>query len=197
MHRHRTAFANQSTPCGKLIQERPLILKKGGCISLPFLHPVAMLWVCCRDCPEFTSLFSSVLKGQRLKLVVYSDEIVPGRELQSYNDKKVWTMYWSFLDFGPAALANEDAWFTGLIARSWTIKNKIAGGMAQVFKVYMNMFFNLAVGCDFRKGVGLDVGSAPAPAVSAPAAEIVSSTANTFRRFGVTFAWHSHCDIGR
>ena len=83
MHRHRTKFANHKTPFGNLIQERPLTLQNGGCISLPFLHPAPMLWVCCRDCPEFNSLFSSVLKRQRLQLVVYSDEIVPGRELQS------------------------------------------------------------------------------------------------------------------
>ena len=55
----------------------------------------------------------------------------------AYNDKKVWALYWSFLDFGPAALSNEDAWFTGLIARSCTIKNKVAGGMMQVFKAYI------------------------------------------------------------
>ena len=83
MHRHRRGFANQHTPFGKLIQEKPLKLRTGGCISLPFLHPAAMLWICCRDCPEFKSLFGSVLKGQRLKLVVYTDEIVPGRELPS------------------------------------------------------------------------------------------------------------------
>ena len=111
-----------------------------------------------------------MLKGQRLKLVVYFAEVTPGRELLPYNDKEIWAFYWSFLDFGPAVLANEDAWFTGLVVRSCTIKNKVAGGMAQVFKVYMNMFFNLADGCDFRKGVGLNVESAPAPAASAPAA---------------------------
>ena len=129
-----------------------------------------MLWVCCQERPEFMSFFSSVLKGQRLKLVIYTDEVTPGRELIKYNDKKFWTLYWSFLDFGPAALANEDAWFIGLTVRSSTVRNKIAGGMAQVFKVYMNMFFNLADGCDFRKGVALHVppaASAPATAASA------------------------------
>ena len=171
IQRHRTEFANQITPFGKLIQERSLTLKKGGCISLPFLHPAAMLWVCCQDCPEFKSFFSSVLNGQRLKLTLYSDEVVPGRELIKYNNKKLWTLYWSFLDFGPAALANEDAWFTGLTVRSSTVK-KIAGGMAQMFKVYTKMFFNLADGCDFRIGVTLNVppaASAPATAASAPA----------------------------
>ena len=39
MHRERTEFANQSTPFGKLIQELQLKTHKGGCISLPFLHP--------------------------------------------------------------------------------------------------------------------------------------------------------------
>ena len=171
IQRHRQEFARQITPFGKLIQERQLKLKTGGCISLPFLHPAAMLWVCCQECPEFTSFFSSVLKGQRLKLVVYSDEVTPGRELIKYNNKKFWALYWSFLDFGPAALANEDAWFTGLTVRSTTVK-KIAGGLTQLLKVYMNMFFNLADGCDFRIGVTLNVpraASAPAAAASAPA----------------------------
>ena len=115
MLRTRRDFANRDTPFGKLIQERKLELKRGGCISLPFLHPAAMLWVCCEDCPEFKDFFSSVLRGQRLKVVMYTDEVTPGRELQAYNDKKLWVLYWSFLDFGPAALANEDAWLTGLI----------------------------------------------------------------------------------
>ena len=81
IQRNRTKYANQITPFGKLFQTRSLKLKSGGCISLPFLHPAAMLWVCCQDCPEFKSLFSSVLNGQRLKLIVYSDEVTPGREL--------------------------------------------------------------------------------------------------------------------
>ena len=93
MHRHRNGFANQITPFGTLIQARKLKLRNGGCISLPFLHPAAMLWVCCRDRPEFKSVFNSMVKGQKLKLVVYADEIVPGRELLSYNDKKVWAVY--------------------------------------------------------------------------------------------------------
>ena len=172
MQRNRNTFGNRSTPFGKLIQTRSLSLKKGGCISPTFLHPAAMLWACCEDCPEFKAFFSSVLHGQRLKIVMYADEVVPGRELIAYNEKKLWVLYWSFLDFGPAALSNEDAWFTGLVLRSHMVKNKIAGGLPQVFKVYTNMFFNTADGCDFRIGIRLNAppaGSAPAPAGSAPA----------------------------
>ena len=55
------------------------------------------------------------------------------------------------MDFGLAALSNEDAWFTRLVGRSNVVKNKIAGGMGQIFKVYNNMFLNTADGVDFRK----------------------------------------------
>ena len=52
---------------------------------------------------------------------------------------------WSFLDFGPAALPNEDAWFAGLTIRSSIVKKKIAGGMGQVFKVWNIFSWAMAV----------------------------------------------------
>ena len=48
MMRNRSALASRDTPFGKRIQERSLVTKKGGTISIPFLHPAAMLWVCCQ-----------------------------------------------------------------------------------------------------------------------------------------------------
>ena len=79
MHRERTAFANQMTPFGKLIQGLQLKTNKGGWISIPFVQPAAMLWPCCQNCPEFQSFFRAVLKGQRLQIVAYTDKIVPWR----------------------------------------------------------------------------------------------------------------------
>ena len=68
MRRNRSAVANQDTPFGKLIQEQSLVTKKGGTMKIPFLHPAAMLWVCCQESNEFKMFFSSVLEGQpRLK----------------------------------------------------------------------------------------------------------------------------------
>ena len=161
MLRNRKARANQDTPFGKLIQEQSLVTKKGGRIKIPFLHPAAMLWVCCQESTEFKMFFSSVLEGQpRLKLVEYSDEVTPGRELVAYNDKKIWVLYWSFLEFGSAALANEDAWFTGAVVKSTIVRNKIAGGMGQIFKVFNKMFFS--DGCDFRRGILMNVPRSPA-----------------------------------
>ena len=164
--RNRSALANRDTPFGKLIQERSLVTKKGGTIRIPFLHPAAMLWVCCEDRNEFKTFFSSVLERQpRLRIVQYTDEVTPGRELLAYNDKKVWVLYWSFLEFGPAALANEDAWFTGAVVRSHMVRNQIAGGMGQIFKVYNKMFFS--EGSDFRSGILMNVPLSPAASAQA------------------------------
>ena len=70
MMRNRCAFANRDTPFGKLTQERSLVTKKGGTIKIPFVHPAAMLWVCCQESNEFKLFFSSVLEGQpRLNIV--------------------------------------------------------------------------------------------------------------------------------
>ena len=79
MHRERTAFANQMTPFGKLIQGLQLKTNKGGWISIPFVQPAAMLWPCCQNCPEFKSFFRALLKGQRMQIVAYTDKIVPWR----------------------------------------------------------------------------------------------------------------------
>ena len=83
----------------------------------------------------------------------------------AYNNKKVWVLYWSFLEFGPAALANEDAWFTGVVVRSHMVRNQIAGGMGQIFKVYNKMIFS--EGFDFRCGILMNVPRSPAASAQA------------------------------
>ena len=127
--RQRHDSVDIDTPFGKIIQLIDCKTKKGGTIKLPFLHPLAILWVACKYYPEFTSAFASILHGQRLKIIEYTDEVVPGRELIKNNDKQFWILYWSFLDFGPAALSNEDAWFTAAVgvhsdAHEITINNQ-------------------------------------------------------------------------
>ena len=39
------------------------------------------------------------------RLVLRSDEVVPGNQLSHDNKRKLWVVYWSFLELGPAALA--------------------------------------------------------------------------------------------
>ena len=57
-------------------------------------------------------------------------------------------------------LANENAWLTGAVVRSHMVRNQIAGGMGQIFKVFNKMLFS--DGCDFRKGILMNVPRSPA-----------------------------------
>ena len=41
------------------------------------------------------------------RLLLYCDEIVPGNQLAYKSERKFWAWYWSILEFGSAALADE------------------------------------------------------------------------------------------
>ena len=42
------------------------------------------------------------------RLVLYADEILPGNQLVYTSGRKLWGFYWSVLEWGSAALADED-----------------------------------------------------------------------------------------
>ena len=98
--------------------------------------------------------------------------MTPGKELFAYSEKKVWVLYWSFLDIGMAALSNENAWFTWSVVRTQIAKKQIAGGMGQILNAFNKMAFDLNDGGDIRDGIRLNVvptGAADSPAESAHA----------------------------
>ena len=112
----KSAIMDRITPFGPLVQMRPVVIKGGGTMDIPFQHPLAMLHVCLEECGEFAKVFwakVNVLNNRPVRLAEYADEVVPGRELIAMNDKKAWALYWSVLDLGPIVLSNEDSWWTG------------------------------------------------------------------------------------
>jgi hypothetical protein len=88
--------------------------------------------------------------------VLYSDEIVPGNTLSHDNKRKIQVIYWSFLQFGPAALASEEFWITLTAIRS-SLVSDMAGGMSYVFRRLLPSFFD-ASSHDFRAGIAVQVG---------------------------------------
>jgi len=95
--RQRTATANVSTPFGDVIQSFKVCGNKGGDVQLYCQHPLAMLWLVLRDSEHFKQSFDTMMAKQGttpIRIVVYSDEITPGRELVP-NDRKAWAVYWS------------------------------------------------------------------------------------------------------
>lgn len=74
------------------------------------------------------------------RLVVYSDEVVPGNALSADNRRKMWVIYISFVELGPAALSREDSWFCVTAKRSSEVA-KVAGGISQVFSGVLRFMF--------------------------------------------------------
>ena len=67
-------------------------------------------------------------------------EVTPGNPLSTTNDRKIQVIYWSFKQFGPAALSNEELWFTCSTKRSSEVK-RVAGGMSQIMGALLKVFF--------------------------------------------------------
>ena len=66
------------------------------------------------------------------RVALYADEVVPGNQLSVHNARKVWVIYFSFLELGARHLSNELAWCPMLTEPSHDLKTASAG-IPQVF----------------------------------------------------------------
>ena len=146
MRKATAAVMEGDTPYGPVLQRIPLVTKQGEQTSMYIAHPLALLWSACHNCEPFAGFIrDAVIKrpsshDEPWQLILYSDEVVPGSQLSHDNRRKVWVIYFSFLDLGAAALSCEDMWFCVGAERSSFVK-EISGGMGQVFKQVVKLFF--------------------------------------------------------
>jgi hypothetical protein len=66
-------------------------------------------------------------------MVIYGDEVDPGMALAAIHHRKIYMFYWSFQEFGPLALSNEDFWFT-IAAKRACDMSRVAAGVSNVCK---------------------------------------------------------------
>lgn len=104
----RNEFAATQTPYGPVHQKLQLTTKSGGTMHLEIQHPIAMLHAACVASKSLSELVDAASACQPWRLILYADEILPGNQLAYKSARKMWCVYWSVLDWGAAALANED-----------------------------------------------------------------------------------------
>lgn len=155
LHEATVAEISADTPYGSLLMSVPLVRSCGAHTSMLVVNPFAMLSRAASSVGFATLLqrrFNEVpcTPDNPWRIVLYSDEVVPGNQLSNDNKRKLWVVYWSFLELGPEALAREDAWFCMAAQRSSDVA-KVAAGMSQVFGVMIKLFFGSAVH-DFSTG---------------------------------------------
>lgn len=107
----RDAIGKKTTPYGTLHQTIELDAVEGDAITLEIQHPCAMLHHVCSISESMSAMVARARRPTLLepwRLVLYADEILPGNQLAYTSGRKLWGFYWSVLEWGSAALADED-----------------------------------------------------------------------------------------
>ena len=89
------------------------------------------------------------------RLVLYSDEVVPGNQLSVSIKRNIWLIYFIFLEM--KQLGNEDAWCPLAAIPSIDLKT-VNAGISQVFRLLIKSFFGLLT-YDMRGGIHLADGT--------------------------------------
>ena len=139
-----------ATPYGFLLAEISVDCVNGSIYKLQIINPFAFLHVAMMECLGFARFMANRLLAKPSsyekpwRFVLYSDEVVPGNQLSFHNLRKCWVVDWSFIEFGVATLADEDAWFCIAAIRSDLVKH-MKGGMAQVIGAILKFLFAAGV----------------------------------------------------
>lgn len=152
----RDANVLQNTPYGRLIESVDLVAYPAGTVTVEMVNPMANICLAAK-----TRYFSELLRvtfarrppsfEHPWKLCLYADEAKPGAAMKQDNKRVLQNVYWSFLDFGAAALSKEDFWFTACTVRSFDV-NKISAKMSQLVAKVLKRFFS-TTGNNLRFGV--------------------------------------------
>ena len=144
-YRSRRAGATEATPYGPVVTSVRLQLMDGGEAELHVQHPMAMLWLMCRQSKGFSKLVRWALAKhpstaeRPWRIVLYNDEV--GIVKLKRDSRKAEAVYWSFLEFGPTALADEDCWFAVCAPRSETIQLTGANTSALINAIWPVFFW--------------------------------------------------------
>jgi hypothetical protein len=148
--RATAAIVTANTPYGPILKHVPLISITGEPISMLVTNPFAMLWRAVAQGGSFSKVMIDKLQASPCspeapwRLALYSDEVVPGNQLSHDNRRKVWVVYYSFLELGTSMMAKEDSWFCLLAKRSSEVA-EVSGGMSQIFGAIAKLFFGADV----------------------------------------------------
>lgn len=135
----RTAF-------GPMLTALKLAKDSGEFMDIYVAHPFAVLEYSLNNAENFKEFFMSRLHTKPCTvekpwhIILYSDEVTPGNVHAPLNKRKFQAVYWSFLEFGSAALSHEEFWFPILTEYSYNVK-QLSGGMSQVFVALCKLFF--------------------------------------------------------
>ena len=135
LHRHDMVEAadfnlQQHQEYGELLPDIELVDKDGQPVGSTAVNFLSYLHAAFTQGGSYTDLMCDCMEQSQeaWNLIVYSDEIDAGDPVAPRgHTRKVWSIYFSFLEFGPMVLSQEEAWLTIRVARTVEVDNLAAG----------------------------------------------------------------------
>jgi hypothetical protein len=159
-YRARKAVCNTMTPYGTLVKRVEVKLADGTLQTVGVQSPLAMLYYQTLNSDHYSYMVRSALArhesspSKPWNIILYQDGVDPSDGLAKNHSRKSCVFYWSFLEYGMAALAHEEAWGTPIMVRS-TVVNGLEGNVTQLADIVLRQFFD-PKGHDIRRaGVAL------------------------------------------
>ena len=154
--RKRQQAVDVTTPYGKLLQQWEFDLTNGGKARVYYSTPAAAVYHSSKSSTMNRLLSEKLLKhpcnlGSEWEIVVYLDEVAPGNQLKSDNRRKLWCLYYSFLQFDDH-LSKELAWFVLATVRAELVQ-QLKGGVSELVRRAL-WTFHSGVG-NFSNGIQL------------------------------------------
>ena len=149
------AAALEDTPYGPILLQLPVHTNDGE-ESLWMVNPLGYLHTVYQKPGGFQRLvkdtfFSMPCTPERpWRIVLYTDEVSPGNQLSVANNRKMWLVYFSFLEFG-VALHDERAWCPLVAEPSKRVRN-IHAGISQIIAVVLKCFNGMTMPHDLATG---------------------------------------------
>ena len=145
--RARVLKLPKETPYGPMMNTIDLTLEKPrATVKLWYINPMGFLSYASSNCQAFSTLLAQKLRehpnsvATPWRIILYSDEVVPGNPLKSDHQQKIQAIYWSFMEFDRELLSCEHLWFVLTCARSVTVQ-RMYGGMSTLFRTLLCDFF--------------------------------------------------------
>ena len=127
-----------TTPYGQVVQSISTVIK--GLESWQICHPMALLFYLSTISSFFADLFSTVVAGVALRIVIYIDEICPGNPLRPDKARTLQAIYWCIADWPQWLLQRTAIWPPFGTMRS-TLVDKLPGRVSQLMNMILHVFW--------------------------------------------------------
>ena len=134
------------TPYGPMLVKKTIFCQPPHAHrELALVNPMAYMHTAFKAVGGFNALLTNALRSQPStparpwRLVLYSDEVVPGNQLAPLNAQKFWVIYFAFLEYG-VHLHSDLAWCP-LVCEPTINLQHVHAGFSQVFAAAVHTFF--------------------------------------------------------